>query len=172
MLKMAVGKHHAASNNITNSMDKNVTYNHSFHFTAFYPMGPVAMLQLRWIWARRKTTFFTIGSGMSEWKVIEGSGLKRNDRVILKFAFDIHFYAFRCWYWRNLLKLTNFGNWQKLWTGCAPWFFEKFAFSMLASYSATQNAVYWMVRARNFEKSVKTGQPNVQIIASKRSYAK
>ena len=41
MLKMAVGKHHAASKNITNSMDKNVTYNHSFHFTAFYPMGPV-----------------------------------------------------------------------------------------------------------------------------------
>ena len=41
MLKMAVGKHHPASNNITNSMDKNVTYNHSFHFTAFYQMGPV-----------------------------------------------------------------------------------------------------------------------------------
>ena len=41
MLKMAVGKHHAASKNITNSMDKNVTYNHSLHFTAFYPMGPV-----------------------------------------------------------------------------------------------------------------------------------
>ena len=41
MLKMTVGKHHAASNNITNSMDKNATYNHSFHFTEFYPMGTV-----------------------------------------------------------------------------------------------------------------------------------
>ena len=41
MLKMAVGKHHPASNDITNSMDKNVTYNHSFHLTEFYPMGPV-----------------------------------------------------------------------------------------------------------------------------------
>ena len=37
---MAVGKHHTASN-ITNSMDKNVTYNHSFKFTEFYPIGPV-----------------------------------------------------------------------------------------------------------------------------------
>ena len=70
-----------------------------------------AMLQLRWIWARRKTTFFTIGSGMSEWKVFEGSGLKQNDGVILKFDFDIHSYAFRCWFWRNLPKLTNFENW-------------------------------------------------------------
>ena len=41
MLKMAVGKHHAASNNIANSMDKNVTHNHSIHFTEFYPIGPV-----------------------------------------------------------------------------------------------------------------------------------
>ena len=41
MVKMAVGKHNAASKNITNSMDKNVTDDHSFHFTAFYPMGPV-----------------------------------------------------------------------------------------------------------------------------------
>ena len=41
MLKMSVGKHHAACNNITNSMNKNVAYNRSFHFTAFYPMGPV-----------------------------------------------------------------------------------------------------------------------------------
>ena len=37
---MSVGKHHAASN-VTNSMDKSVTNNHSFHFTAFYLMGPV-----------------------------------------------------------------------------------------------------------------------------------
>ena len=40
MLKMVVGEHHAASNNITNSMDKNVAYTHSFHLTAFYPVGP------------------------------------------------------------------------------------------------------------------------------------
>ena len=40
MFKMSVGKNHAASNNIRNSMDKNVTHNHSFHFTAFYPIGP------------------------------------------------------------------------------------------------------------------------------------
>ena len=38
---MALGKHHAESNIITNSMDKNVTHNHSFHFTEFYPLGPV-----------------------------------------------------------------------------------------------------------------------------------
>ena len=41
IFKMWVDKHNAASNNITNSMDKNVTHNHSFHFTAFYSMGPV-----------------------------------------------------------------------------------------------------------------------------------
>ena len=40
MLDILVGKHRPASN-ITNSMDKNATYNHLFHFTAFYPMGPV-----------------------------------------------------------------------------------------------------------------------------------
>ena len=41
MLKMVVGNHHAVSNNITYSMDKNVTDNHSFHFTAFHSVGPV-----------------------------------------------------------------------------------------------------------------------------------
>ena len=41
MLKMEVGKHHATSDNITKFMDKNVTHNYSFHFTEFYPMGPV-----------------------------------------------------------------------------------------------------------------------------------
>ena len=40
MLKMSVSKHLAASNDIISSMDKHVTYNHSFHFTAFYPLGP------------------------------------------------------------------------------------------------------------------------------------
>ena len=41
MLKMTVVKHHAASNDITNSMEKNATYNYYLHFTEFYPMGPV-----------------------------------------------------------------------------------------------------------------------------------
>ena len=41
MLKMVADNHHAASYNITYSMDKNVTYKHSFHFTAFHPVGPV-----------------------------------------------------------------------------------------------------------------------------------
>ena len=36
IFKMSVGKDHAASNTITNSMAKNVTYNYSFHFTTFY----------------------------------------------------------------------------------------------------------------------------------------
>ena len=40
MLKMVVGNHHVTSNNITYSMNKNVTYNHSFYFTAFHPVGP------------------------------------------------------------------------------------------------------------------------------------
>ena len=40
MVKISVRKHLAASNNITNSMDKNVTYNNSFHFTAFYTLRP------------------------------------------------------------------------------------------------------------------------------------
>ena len=66
MLKMAVGKHHAASKNITNSMDKNVTYNHSFHFTAFYPMGPVRYATALLDQARCNTTFFTKDSGISE----------------------------------------------------------------------------------------------------------
>ena len=38
---MVIGKHHAASTNITYSIDKNATYNYSFHFTAFYPVDPV-----------------------------------------------------------------------------------------------------------------------------------
>ena len=38
---MVIGKHQAASNNITYSMDKNATHNHSFHFTTFYSVGPV-----------------------------------------------------------------------------------------------------------------------------------
>ena len=111
MLKMAVGKHHTASNNITNSMDKNVTYNHSFHFTAFYPMGPVrhatALLDLS---SARNNIFFTKGSGMNEWKVMQDSGLKRNDGNILKFTFDVHVYVFRCWFWRNFPKFTHFEN--------------------------------------------------------------
>ena len=30
-------------------------------------------------------------------KFIEGSGLKKNDRNILKFAFNVHVYVFHCW---------------------------------------------------------------------------
>ena len=41
IFKMSVGEHHAASNTITNSMNKNATYNHSFHLATFYSMGPV-----------------------------------------------------------------------------------------------------------------------------------
>ena len=41
MLKKGIGKHHSASNNTTNSKEKNVTYSHYFHITEFYPTGPV-----------------------------------------------------------------------------------------------------------------------------------
>ena len=41
MLKMRLGKHHAASNNTTNSKEKNVTYSHYLHITEFYMKGPV-----------------------------------------------------------------------------------------------------------------------------------
>ena len=30
-----------SSYNITNAMDRNATYNHSFYFTELYPLGPV-----------------------------------------------------------------------------------------------------------------------------------
>ena len=162
MLKIVVGNHHVASNNITYSM--NIRWIKMLHIIIPFILphsiqwALPAMLQLRCIWVRRKTIFFSrYASSMIKWNMIEGSGLERNDRDILKFAFDVHFHAFRCWFWRNLTKLTNFENCLKLWTGCAHRNYENFAFSMRASYSAAQNAVYWVLRARIFGKKYKHG---------------
>ena len=94
MLKMAVVKHHATYNDITNSMDEMLHIIIPFILPNSFQWAQSAMVQLRWIWARRKRTFFTIVSGMSEWKVVEASGLKRNDRDIFKFAFDVLFLLF------------------------------------------------------------------------------
>ena len=66
MLKMAVVKHHAASNNITNSLEKMLHIIIPFILPNSIQWAQSAMLQLRWICARLKTTFFTIVSGMSE----------------------------------------------------------------------------------------------------------
>ena len=66
MLKMAVVKHHAASNNNANYIDKMLHIIIPFILPNSIQWAQSAMLQLRWIWARRKTTFFTIASGMSE----------------------------------------------------------------------------------------------------------
>ena len=41
MLKMSVSNHLAASYNITNSMDRNITCNHPFYFIELHPLGPV-----------------------------------------------------------------------------------------------------------------------------------
>ena len=66
MLKVSVGKRRAASNNITNSINKNVTDNHSFHFTAFYPLGPVRYATAPLDLSPVLNNIFQIGSGMSE----------------------------------------------------------------------------------------------------------
>ena len=66
MLKMTVGKHHAASKNITISMDKNVTYT----FLSFYRIlssgpNPLCYSSVGFE-PGAKQHFFTKGSGISE----------------------------------------------------------------------------------------------------------
>ena len=154
MLKMVGGKHHVASNNITYSMDKNVTFNRSFHFTAFYPVGPVryatAPLHLspaqndifhitQVVWANETWSFGTKWQGY------------------IKVCFWRPFSCLSLLVLKKSAKIGQFWNFLKTLDGvCAPIFLEVRFFDA-RSYSTAQNAVYWMVRARIFEKKCKNG---------------
>ena len=153
MLKMAVGKHHTASNNITNSMDKNVTYNHSFHFTAFYPMGPVrhatALLDLS---SARNNIFSqkaVVWTNERWCKILVWNEMMGIYWSLLSTSMFMFFVVGFEEIFQNLLILKISENSGR---GARPDFSRISLFRCMHRIQRPQNAVYWMVRERNFEK--------------------
>ena len=109
-----------------------------------------------------KRHFFTIGSGMGQWMVIKWSCLKRNDRVILKFAFGVHSYAFLCWFRINFPKLTNFGNCGKTLDGVRAmiFFLQSRFFDARIAFSDPKRSILDAESTQFWKRSVKSGRPS------------
>ena len=88
--------------------------------------------------------------------VIEGSGLKRNDRVILKFAFDVHSYAFRL-VLKEFAKIDQFRKLVKTLDGVRALIFCEFRFFDARIVFSDPKYTILVGESKQFRKKCKNG---------------